>query len=625
MNKSDLYDAQRQLEQAQVIAKRQASTYGTDSDQYKEAAANVRTYSEAIQQLTLDQVNLENSIKQLPLDELGREMTSLQENATAIQDKMNLDSARGVKSTVKDYQDLITNSNLQIRNLQTQNNLLQSQLADTEPLSSRYSEITSQIASNVSAIDQARQSQIEWNEAARELQYQPEEGLAAYNKAKETRNAGDNYLDMMAAFKEAQEAYKNGLIGTDEFKAAAKMLSPNGMDDAANWEENYGKAQRYFTEDRSGLLNFLNDLKGKTNEAGEALASVDEATGQWSYNIDDVQGSADALGISFESFLAIMGRLQDYGYSNNFFSSVEEGEQKLGDLYYDLTTAEADLQRLEQQKLDGDTKISETTLAAQEQKVNAIKQSILDTQSLLDQLLSKSDEELNADYAANMTTVASAIDRALAQPDDRVQQYILRNAYNEMSKFANQEDLNSIFSIDDNGDIRIIKEGLQSLKDTYGTLEDMDTAHTQAAIGELTKKINDNKEAFQSDLDVLKDYSQEELSSITFGDGQAESDPRLAAAESAIDNILQGLDLSQDEASIFIQTLAKMGLIKADIEPELDKDSVDEAMEEGQEEVDKNGVLVSEVDLQVRDEATSDLQRASDLLSAINGETASDL
>lgn len=622
LNKSDLYDAQRQLERAQVIAKRQASTYGTDSDQYKEAAANVRTYSEAIQQLTLDQMNLENSIKQLPLDELGREMTSLQENATAIQDKMNLDSARGVKSTVKDYQDLITNSNLQIRNLQTQNNLLQSQLADTEPLSSRYSEITSQIASNVSAIDQARQSQIEWNEAARELQYQPEEGLAAYNKAKETRNAGDNYLDMMAAFKEAQEAYENGLIGTDEFKAAARMLSPNGMDDAANWEENYGKAQRYFTEDRSGLLNFLNDLKGKTNEAGEALASVDEATGQWSYNIDDVQGSADALGISFESFLAIMGRLQDYGYSNNFFSSVEEGEQKLGDLYYDLTTAEADLQKLEKQKLDGDTEISETTLAAQEQKVNSIKQSILDTQSLLDQLLSKSDEELNSDYAANMTTVASAIDRALAQPDDRVQQYILRNAYNEMSKFANQEDLNSIFSIDDNGDIRIIKEGLQSLKDTYGTLEDMDTTHTQAAIGELTQKINDNKEAFQGDLDVLKDYSQEELSSITFGDGQVESDPRLAAAESAIDDIIQGLGLSQDEASLLIQTLAKMGLIKADIEPELDKDSVDEAMEEGQEEVDKNGVLVSEVDLQVRDEATSDLQRASDLLSAINGETA---
>lgn len=622
LNKSDLYDAQRQLEQAQVIAKRQASTYGTDSDQYKEAAANVRTYSEAIQQLTLDQVNLENSIKQLPLDELGREMTSLQENATAIQDKMNLDSARGVKSTVKDYQDLVTNSNLQIRNLQTQNNLLQSQLADTEPLSSRYSEITSQIASNVSAIDQARQSQIEWNEAARELQYQPEEGLTAYNKAKETRNAGDNYLDMMAAFKEAQKAYENGLIGTDEFKAAARMLSPNGMDDAANWEENYGKAQRYFTEDRSGLLNFLNDLKGKTNEAGEALASVDEATGQWSYNIDDVQGSADALGISFESFLAIMGRLQDYGYSNNFFSSVEEGEQKLGDLYYDLTEAEGKLKQLEQDKKDGDETVTSTVLAAQEQKVNAIKQSIMDTETLLDQLISKSDEELNADFTAKMQGYGAQINKALGVDDEDRQQSYLKRIYSEMSEDLGQEQLDSIFYIDDNGSFHIIEEGLQNIIDKYGTLEDMDTTHTQAAIGELTKKINDNKEAFQSDLDVLKDYSQEELSSITFGDGQAESDPRLAAAESAIDNILQGLDLSQDEASIFIQTLAKMGLIKADIEPELDKDSVDEAMEEGQEEVDKNGVLVSEVDLQVRDEATSDLQRASDLLSAINGETA---
>lgn len=622
LNKSDLYDAQRQLEQAQIIAKRQASTYGTDSDQYKEAAANVRTYSEAIQQLTLDQVNLENSIKQLPLDELGREMTSLQENATAIQDKMNLDSARGVKSTVKDYQDLVTNSNLQIRNLQTQNNLLQSQLTGMSPLSSKYSEITSQIASNVSAIDQARQSQIEWNEAARQLQYQPEEGLTAYNKAKETRNAGDNYLDMMAAFKEAQKAYKNGLIGTDEFKAAAKMLSPNGMDDAANWAENYGKAQRYFTEDRSGLLNFLNDLKGKTNEAGEALASVDEATGQWSYNIDDVQGSADALGISFESFLAIMGRLQDYGYSNNFFSSVEEGEQKLGDLYYDLTEAEADLQRLEDKKDKGIETVSSTALAAQEQKVNAIKQSILDTQSLLDQLLAKSDEELNADFAAKMQRYGAQINKALGVDDKDSQQSYLKTIYSKMSEELGQEQLDSIFYIDDNGSFHIIEEGLQNIIDKYGTLEDMDTTHTQEAIGELTKQINDNKDAFQDDLNVLKDYTQEEISSITFGDGQAESDPRLAAAESAIDDIIQGLGLSQDEASILIQTLAKMGLIKADIEPELDKDSVDEAMEEGQEEVDKNGVLVSEVDLQVRDEATADLQRASDLLSAINGETA---
>ena len=623
LNKSDLYDAQRQLEQAQIIAKRQASTYGTDSDQYKEAAANVRTYSEAIQQLTLDQVNLENSIKQLPLDELGREMTSLQENATAIQDKMNLDSARGVKSTVKDYQDLVTNSNLQIRNLQTQNNLLQSQLTGISPLSSKYSEITSQIASNVSAIDQARQSQIEWNEAARQLQYQPEEGLTAYNKAKETRNAGDNYLDMMAAFKEAQEAYKNGLIGTDEFKAAAKMLSPNGMDDAANWAENYGKAQRYFTEDRSGLLNFLNDLKGKTNEAGEALASVDEATGQWSYNIDDVQGSADALGISFESFLAIMGRLQDYGYSNNFFSSVEEGEQKLGDLYYDLNTAEEKLRELEEDKEKGDADVTSTVLAAQEQKVNSIKQSILDTETLLDQLAEKSAQEMEQDYAHSMQGFVNRAKNITEVSNPGAQQTYLANLRADMEAQNVEQSLIDNLVPDIDGKYHVNIDQLQELIDMYGSLDtSMDTTHTQEAIGELTQKINDNKEAFQSDLDVLKDYSLEEVSSITFGDGQAESDPRLAAAESAIDEIIQGLGLSQDEASLLIQTLAKMGLIKADIEPELDKDSVDEAMEEGQEEVDKNGVLVSEVDLQVRDEATADLQRASDLLSAINGETA---
>ena len=73
----------------------------------------------------------------------------------------------------------------------------------------------------------------------------------------------DKYNNIVAGLKNAKDAYDKGLVGTDDFKSFAALISPTGSDDRANFAENYGKAVRYLTEDKTGVNNFLADLKSK--------------------------------------------------------------------------------------------------------------------------------------------------------------------------------------------------------------------------------------------------------------------------------------------------------------------------------------------------------------------------
>lgn len=555
------------------------------------------------------------------LDKLHNQLNNLESSATKVQTKMNLNDARGLKHTVEDYSDLIENSNAQIANLQRTNRELQWQQTQVGETSAQYAELQSQIDANVNAIDQARINQLGWTQAAKELSYQPNEGLTAYNKAKETRNAGDNYLDMLNAAKEAQSAREEGLVGTDDFKTVAKMFSPNGMDDYVNWDENYGKVQRYFTEDKSGVLNFLNDLTIKTNDEGEALATLNEATGEWSYNIDDVQGSADQLGISFEAFLALMGRLQDYGLSNDFFSSVEEGQTHLGNLYSDLSDAELKLQQLEEDRKNGDATVTDNVLAEQEAKVNSIKQSIIETQDLLNQLQTKSTEQMQQEYANNMRNAASQIQAIRRMDDAQAQQVYLRQLKEKME--SQNLDTSKLFHYNSDGTLSVLQNELQAIIDKYGTIDpDFDTTHADQEIADISNKLkeglSDDQSGLQSYVDTLSQYSQSELSQITFGDHKYQEG--FENAEAAIDGIVAKLGLSEDESQAVVAALSQLGLLK--IEPEVSEDDVKASADEVQQELNSNPVK-SEIFMQVDDtDAYQKIQVAQNLLSTINGENS---
>lgn len=220
-----------------------------------------------------------------------------------------------------------------------------------------------------------------------------------YDKAKETKNAGDNYVKMLADYKQVKENHKAGLVGMDEQKGFYKWLSPTGADDPMNFQENMPKFERYFTESSEGVQNFLNDLK--------ALGKADVVNDEWKWQIEDLEETATQLGIGLEPLLSIFGRLEDYGFSNNFVSSIEDGKTHLVDLYSKLSETKANLIKLEAEGADN------SAIEAEKRKVRELEAAINDTKLAMDALTRKSAD----DYANEVKSTKEAIKALKAERD----------------------------------------------------------------------------------------------------------------------------------------------------------------------------------------------------------------
>lgn len=149
--------------------------------------------------------------------------------------------------------------------------------------------------------------------------------LEEYESALETENAGADYLKIEEGLKSTKELWDKGLVGTDEFKSFAKMLSPSGATDADNYIENYKHLKKYFTADSNkGVQTFLSELSKHTDKAGESFAEFDKKTGEWKLNIEDTTEAAKALQMGIVPFEAMLGRLKDYDFDIEFTSAVEQ-------------------------------------------------------------------------------------------------------------------------------------------------------------------------------------------------------------------------------------------------------------------------------------------------------------
>lgn len=220
----------------------------------------------------------------------------------------------------------------------------------------------------------------------------------AIAKADETANAGDDYVKSIQYAKDAKEMYDKGLIGTDDFKTRAAYFSPTGADDDVNFAENYPKISRYMTEDATGVQNFLNDLKSKGLATFETLS---DGTKKWSYNIKDLEESATSMGMGFEWFMDMFGRLEDYGFHNNFVGSVEEGTERITDLSTQLVDAQAELERLKATGADS------TAISQQEEKVAQLKSDIEQTTQATKQLQEHAVEQYAKQIESAKTQISS--------------------------------------------------------------------------------------------------------------------------------------------------------------------------------------------------------------------------
>lgn len=310
----------------------------------------------------------------------------------------------------------------------------------------------------------------------------------AAKDASSTENGGATYDDMLSMYNTAKEAYEKGMVGTDDFKTTAAMFSPTGSDDYANFAENMSKIERYFTEGSDGCVNFLNDL--------QALGLAEQENGNWTYslgnNMEELKETADRLGIGFEPLMSVFGKLEDYGFYNDFFTTEEAGTEKISDLYSQLA---AEKMRLAQIKANPNTEDYDTALSESEKKIAEFEERIKNANANMDELIDKKGKytKEQTDYAKS---VAQTMIDDINNTDDVQLKEVLQK---QLDSFA--KDYHLIIDVD--GNITSLEEQIDTIEpdveiNLSATGDDLDSE-----ISDLSKYLQGLRES--SDIDVNTD------------------------------------------------------------------------------------------------------------------------
>ena len=384
------------------------------------------------------------------------------------------------------------------------------------------------------------QSQSEW-QATKKQQQELLSYYSQWQRAQSTENAGDKYNNIVAGLKNAKDAYDKGLVGTDDFKSFAALISPTGSDDRANFAENYGKAVRYLTEDKTGVNNFLADLKSK------GMASYDDASKRWSFDIDDMSKAARSMGISKEFMSANFGRLRDYGIDNNFISSTEEGIDRV----QELTSALSDEQkRLEELKNTDST--NTTAITASEDKVNKYKQDLKETYDNMGDYSEDAAQTAVDNFnsaAMGVQSYQNAIENV--KKNENLTEAQRTSAINQL--IAKQEELAATYGTTVK---ELLGADVSSLMDGIIT----DSASVTTALDGINKAYEEQNTDVTSLVDTLGKYTSEQLEGIDFNDGKW--DIELGDAEKAVESLCDKLGLTKDQTQEVIEALKEADKLK---------------------------------------------------------------
>lgn len=148
--------------------------------------------------------------------------------------------------------------------------------------------------------------------------------LDSYTQATKSADDDANYNTFVSGLKSAKDEWDKGKVGTDQFKQMAGLISPTGKTDDKNFKENYDNIEKYFTSDDSGPKEFVSQLQSMTNASGEAMAKLNEKTGDYKVKIDNVGKAAKKMGMGVTPFESILNNLKTYGWDVQFDSLTEQ-------------------------------------------------------------------------------------------------------------------------------------------------------------------------------------------------------------------------------------------------------------------------------------------------------------
>lgn len=406
--------------------------------------------------------------------------------------------------------------------------------------------------------------------------------------AKNAANAGDEYTTAKSDLENLKDLYDKNLVGTKEFKKGAAYFSQNGFEDPENFIENYNHLKDYYTDDSSGPQKFLEDLNKKGLATYETLANGQK---QWAYSFNDVKDAADQMGMSYESFQSILGRLSDYGFVNNLVTSTQDGEQQIDELTDDLITEKNKLSKL---KANGATdqaiqdqenvvdqlesKISGVNQAVTDyangetdrkvQDLKEAKQIIKDSKEAYDEAMKSGDTDLAQKLRKNIQDTAKDNDIELT-PELNIDEKALDKQIDNLQSEAREKSVQKYKDIQDQ-----IHNGQTEWTDS----EDFNAADT---ITKLEQAQSENAEGFNNLVSNMKKYNLSDLESMIFGNGAYESENQgLRDMEDQIQGFAESIGLTADQTNMLVPILEAMGTL--DISPKVDNSELEKTVTDAQ-------------------------------------------
>lgn len=406
--------------------------------------------------------------------------------------------------------------------------------------------------------------------------------------AENAANAGDEYTTAKSKLDELKELYDNNLIETEKFKKGAAYFSQNGFEDPENFIENYNHLKKYYTDDSSGPQKFLEDLNKKGLATYETLANGQK---QWAYSFNDVKDAADQMGMSYESFQSILGRLSDYGFVNNLVTSTQDGEQQIDELTDDLITEKNKLSKL---KANGAT---DQAIQDQENAVDQLESKISGVnQAVTDYANGETDRKVQDLKEAKQIIKDSkeAYDEAMKSGDTDLAQKLRKNIQDTAKD--NDIELTPELNIDekaldkqiDNLQSEAREKSVQKYKDIQDQLHNGQTEWTDSedfnaadTITKLEQAQSENAEGFNNLVSNMKKYNLSDLESMIFGNGAYESeDQGLRDMEDQIQGFAESIGLTADQTNMLVPILEAMGTL--DISPKVDNSELEKTVTDAQ-------------------------------------------
>lgn len=562
-----------------------------DNEQIKQWQDQIQASQMSIENMKASQADWTKTAFNLPVTDMQNTVTALTSAISEMQTETGLtsdtmDSLRTQFSDLKDaHVDNVfdrTAKGLKINTermkdyLEQQNEFMNSDFAQRiqdyqDQLSAGNKDYTQQGLENLKNLQ--AQYFAQYQEAAKQFS-----DFQAMVNADNLSTEGNEYTTAKSYLDNAKDLYDKGLVGTPQFKAAAKYFSQNGFEDADNFIENYNKLKNYYTDDASGPKRFLSDLEAKGLATYKTL---EDGNQQWMYSFTDTQEAADAMGMSLESFESMFGRLKDYGDTNNFVSSLEEGALKSEEIDDKLIDAQIKMGKL---------------------KANGADQSALDDQqAVIDNLIAQKTGITQAISDFKDGTVDRKIQdiKDAKGSIDELNQYIKDNGIDKDSDFGKkciesiQEQakktgikLTPEFEVDEAAYNKMIQgyeakakgQKIKHFQDVNEGIESGNTGDYTDSDVELVNKIkdaqdkkSDNYKQLQDLIQTLNKENPADLAQIQLGNGAYESeDAGIRGAEDALQGFADQLDLTQEQANALLAVLQALGEVK--VQPEMSEE-----------------------------------------------------